>query len=61
MLFDVQGWEEDRGREMKECLQTGVIPYTKDVALMEDKAKGATARKCTKSSSPSELLASLKM
>ncbi|CAE7767725.1 unnamed protein product [Symbiodinium sp. CCMP2456] len=33
-------WEEDRSKEMRECLQSGLIPYKKDEKLMEEKLQG---------------------
>eukprot|EP00437_Effrenium_voratum_P016565 CAMPEP_0181456366 /NCGR_PEP_ID=MMETSP1110-20121109/31237_1 /TAXON_ID=174948 /ORGANISM="Symbiodinium sp., Strain CCMP421" /LENGTH=367 /DNA_ID=CAMNT_0023580781 /DNA_START=52 /DNA_END=1155 /DNA_ORIENTATION=- len=36
-------WEVERSKEMRQLLQEGVIPYTKDVELMEEKAKGLKA------------------
>lgn len=33
-------WEDKRGEEMKDLLSKGVIPYTKDVDIMEKKGKG---------------------
>jgi len=33
-------WEEDRSKEMRECLKSGLIPYKKDEKLMEEKLQG---------------------
>ncbi|CAE7288777.1 unnamed protein product, partial [Symbiodinium microadriaticum] len=33
-------WEEDRSKEMRECLKSGLIPYKKDEKFMEEKLQG---------------------
>lgn len=35
-----ENWELERSKEMRDLLKQGVIPYTTDVELLEEKAKG---------------------
>lgn len=38
-----KNWEEERQQELKQCLESGVIPYTKDIQSMEGQSKKGAA------------------
>lgn len=39
-----ENWEVERNKEMRDLLKKGVIPYTTDVELLEEKVRAETLR-----------------